>query len=75
MIIVYRPWKNYVLMLAQQLFTFVTAKPVKLLERHDGNLCGWDEQRSFAERYAPEATACKTGCTNKAIRAPADKRF
>ncbi len=33
------------LMLAQQLFTFVTAKPVKQLERHDST-SGWDEQRS-----------------------------
>ncbi len=33
------------LMLAQELFTFVTAKPVKQLERHDGT-SGWDEQRS-----------------------------
>ncbi len=61
------------LMLAQQLFTFVTAKPVKQLNGTTAPVAGTNNEAERTLRNP--ATARKTGRTNKAIRAPADKRF
>ncbi len=54
------------LMLAQQLFTFVTAKPVKQLNGTTAPVAGTNNEAERTLRNP--ATARKTGRTNKAIR-------